>query len=396
MNVVPFGLALCILAVADGFYLRHDSGARTELYPQQLTTLLAATRASVRHRRQANIMELSSSSTTPFLKSIESTLLAMAKNASQASQDFMSRVQADVMGTITEELKPQILAEHGLIQSQVAQFTGFFERCEMQREAGLNTSTHWQESIPGLIVDHRTCRIQEGTFMLKLKICREKLESFKHVDASTCQQTAQLPDAASCASLNGETAEAYHRRMLAHFETGLQNIKTQKMICANNSQALQLQEAACTGQEQELQQTTSKCVTKQNTLDSAVCDLGGSMNTTCAGYRACRSQANDSYKLVRHTVKSRETTLHEEWRALQRIECILHALTMADIVSAAQDCANAVHSVAHLLVNYVTVPSLSACEILAEVPGTPEYAAAVFKGMPADVPLAACSAACCV
>eukprot|EP00434_Breviolum_minutum_P037606 symbB.v1.2.033351.t1/scaffold4121.1/size44329/2 len=391
MNVAPAWYILFATVVAnfaECLFLRHYD-AREE-YPQ-----LASLLASVRTTTMSNSTVLSSA---PYLHSIETTLVSMAQELSKAPGDLIKNVKADVMSTIADQLKPRILAEHKLIQSQIAEFSSLFGKCEMEREAGLNASFMKQQAIPVLIANHKTCRWQESNLGHELASCKETLASSRQVDASTCEGAKmldQIPEVASCVALNGEDSETYHRRMLQQLQERLKSIRIRRLLCANTTGALKLQEAVCEGQVNEIEQQRSSCNSMQSMLDSSVCELSTSMSTTCAQYKACRSQATLSYDLVHNTVKARELSLQDEWKALQRIECILDAMSTSDILAATQDCNHALYSVTHLLVNYVTIPPCQPCETLAEVPGTIEYNRTVFKDLPDEVPLAMCTAECC-
>lgn len=393
MNVAS-GWYIVFATLAANFgeclFLRHDSNDARGEYPQ-----LASLLASVRTATSSNATV---SSSAPFIHSMEATLVSMAQGLSQAPRDLIKHVKADVMATISDQLKPRILAEHRLIQAQIADFSSLFAKCEIEREVGLNTSFIKQQAIPVLIANHKACRWQESNLGHELASCEKTLQSSKQVDASTCEGAKmmdQIPDIASCASVNGEDAETYHRRMLLQFQERLKSIHIRRLLCANTTGALKLQESVCEGQAREIQRQRSSCNSMQSMLDSSVCELSTSMSTTCAQYKACRSQATLSYDLVHHTVKAREDTLHQEWKALQRIECILDAMSTSDVLSATQECNGALYSVTHLLVNYVTIPPCQPCEALAEVPGTKEYNSTVFKDLPDDVPLAMYTADCC-
>eukprot|EP00438_Fugacium_kawagutii_P019719 Skav213548 [mRNA] locus=scaffold263:16464:17630:+ [translate_table: standard] len=387
MNVAPWFVFATLAAFGESLFLRHD--ARQD-YPQ-LASLLASVRT-------ATLSNATVVSTAPYLHGIEEALVSMAQGISQAPGDLIKNVKTDVMATISDQLKPRIVGEHKLIQSQIAEFSTLFAKCEAEREVGLNNSFVKQSAIPVLIANHKACRWQESHLGHELASCRETLQSSRQVDTSTCdgaKMMDQIPDISSCAALNGEDAETYYDRMLQQLHERLKSIRIRRMLCANTTGALKLQQSVCEGQEAEIQRQRSSCNEIQGVLDSSVCDLSTSMSTTCAQYKACRSQATLSYDLVHHTVKAREDTLHEEWKALQRIECILDAMSSSNVVAATRECNQALYSVSHLLVNYVTIPPCQPCEALAEVPGTIEYNNTVFKELPEDVALAMCSADCC-
>ena len=339
MNVAPGWYSLYIvLALAnlgECLFLRHDAHAQE--YPQ-LASLLASVRT-------VTLSNATVSSSAPYLHSIEATLVSMAQ--SQAPVDLIKHVKTDVMTTISKQLKPRILAEHKLIQAQVAEFSNLFTKCEVEREAGLNTSFVKQQAIPVLIANHKACRWQESNLGHELASCKKTLQSSRQVDSSTCEGAKmmdQIPDIATCAPANGEDAETYHRRMLLQFQERLKSIRIRRLLCANTTGALKLQESVCEGQASEVERQRSSCNSMQSMLDSSVCELSTSMSTTCAQYRACRSQATLSYDLVHQTVKAREKTLHEEWKALQRIECILDAMSTSNVLAATQDCNRALYS----------------------------------------------------
>ncbi|CAK9012474.1 unnamed protein product [Durusdinium trenchii] len=383
----------CILAVAcarlgECLFLRQ-SDAR-DFYPQ-LAPLLAAVNETSKLES-----DTTASLSAPYLHSIEATLTSMAQGLSQAPGDSVSQVKADVVRMIDNLLRPRILAEHDAIQSQVAAFSSSFAKCETERAVALNQSYSKQEGLPLLIANHKACRLHESKLGYGLASCKETLQSSKEVDASTCEAAKMegIPDVTSCAS-HGEDVEQYHRRVIAQFRERLDSIRHKKVLCSNTTEALKLQEAVCAGQADEIQQHRSRCNSRQEEIDSTVCDLSTSMSTTCARYKACRSQVTVSYDLVRRTVQSREETLQDEWKALGRIECILDAMSKLDAVVATQECFHASYSVSHLNVNYVTIPESAPCAALAEIPGTAEYNNTVFQGLPDNVPLAMCSAECC-
>ena len=98
------------------------------------------------------------------------------------------------------------------------------------------------------------------------------------------------------------------------------------MLCENTTAAIKLKEGVCNGLQEELQQLRGGCEAQQHGLDEAVCGLAAVMDSTCMGYKACRSQATLSYDLGRHNIEQRLMALREEWTALQRIECLLRVL----------------------------------------------------------------------
>ncbi|CAE7239376.1 unnamed protein product [Symbiodinium sp. CCMP2592] len=392
MNVVLVSFLLTLVWPTRCLLLRQDT--QRDLHPK-LASLLAALNQTARLKLGSD----RSRSAAPYLKNLEATLLAMAQNTSQIPSQLLHGVKDDVMTMVASDLKPRILTEHRQIQSQIAEFSGLFAKCEEVRGVGLNESYLEQEALPVLIANHGACRKQESLLQDRLDACRTALQSSRLVDASTCESARlldRIPEMSVCSTLNGESAEAYHHRMLEVFQDRLKNIRIRRLLCENTTGALHLQESACDTQDQEVKRQRESCNLMQRQLDSAACDLSLSMNTTCSKYQACRSQATLSYDLVRNTVKARESNLHDEWKALQHIECILEAMVGSDIMRAAQDCGRAVYSVAHLVVSYITMPSCQPCEDLAEVPGTSDYNAAVFAGIPANAPVAECAASCCL
>ena len=256
----------------------------------------------------------------------------------------------DVMGTITNELKPRILAEYEAIQSQIAEFRKSFAKCEEEREVGFNKSYHVHVGIPPLVSKHKACRFQESDLARGLLSCEATLKTSKEVEESTCQaiRIEKIPDVESCASHN-EDAETFHRRLIKEFQERLESIRSKKSLCANATEALKLQEAVCAGQGEELKEHRSSCNSMQMELDGSACELSRSMTSTCEQYRECRSQEVLSYDVVQNTVKEREGALQEEWKALGRIECILDAFLQADIVSATQACLRASYSSSYRL-----------------------------------------------
>ncbi|CAE7226361.1 unnamed protein product [Symbiodinium natans] len=390
MNVVLASFLLALVWPSDGLLWRQD--AQRDAHPR-LASLIASLNQTARLKLGSGAR-----SSAPYLRSLEATLLAMAQNTSQIPSQLLHGVKSDVMTMVSNELKPRIITEHSQIQSQIAEFSGLFAKCEEVRGVGLNESYSEQQAIPVLIANHKACRKQESALQDRLSACRTALQSSRLVDASTCESARlldRIPEASVCSALNGESAEAYHQRMLDVFRDRLKNIRIRRLLCQNTTGALHLQESACDTQAREVEEQRTSCNLMQRQLDASACDLSMSMNTTCSKYQACRSQATLSYDLVRNTVKARESNLHDEWKALKHIECILEAMVGSNIMSAAQECGRAIYSVAHLMVVYITMPPCQACEDLAEVPGTADYNATVFADIPANAPVTECAASCC-
>ena len=344
MNVVFVVLVSFFLAAVwptDGLYLRHDT--QRDLHPK-LASLLAALNQTARLKLGSD----RSRSPAPYLQKLEATLLAMAQDTSQIPAELLHGVKDDVMTMVSNELKPRIVTEHQQIQAQIAEFSALFAKCEEVRGSGLNESYAEQQAIPVLIANHKACREQESALQDRLETCRTALQSSQMVDASTCESARlldRIPDVSICSAQNGESAEFYHARMLEVFRDRLKNIRIRRLLCENTTGALNLQRSACDTQAREVQQQRESCNLLQRQLDSSACDLSLSMNTTCAKYQACRSQATLSYDLVHNTVKARESNLHDEWKALQHIECILEAMVGTDIMRAAQDCGRAIYRI---------------------------------------------------
>ena len=343
MNVALASFLLSLVWPCDCLFLRHEAhDVQHDVHPK-LASLLAALNQTSRLKLGSD----KSRSPAPYLRNLEATLLAMAQNMSQVPSELLHGVKEDVSTMVANELKPRIVTEHQQIQSQIAEFSGLFAKCEEVRGTGLNESYSEQQSIPVLIANHKACREQESALQDRLDTCRTALQSSRLVDASTCESARlldRIPEVSICSAQNGESAEAYHHRMLEVFRERLKDIRIRRLLCQNTTGALSLQESACEQQASEVQQQRTSCNTHQRQLDSAACELSLSMNTTCAKYQACRSQATLSYDLVRNTVKARETNLHDEWKALQHIECILEAMVGTDIMRAAQDCGRAIYS----------------------------------------------------
>jgi len=176
----------------------------------------------------------------------------------------------------------------------------------------------------------------------------------------------------------------------------LEKLLEKKAECGNATMTTSLFKASCDTKHSSYTSTKTICDDKQMVLDTTICKLKVHMSTDCEQYEACRDQAFKSFALANASAEFDEAAAKELWKQLQQIKCITKAIAAGPNEDALAACVTEQISVAHLEVNYTSIPPISLCQSMAEEPGSEEYMAALYGDLPANTPAEACKASCCL
>lgn len=329
-----------------------------------------------------------------------SSMLTMASNLA-----LNKNISASPFSSITDGMKSMIAnilhvrvdVDFLGLQQKMKAFKALFSACEINREAGQKNALKKQQEVPALVRSHATCRAEEALKFVDRNACNASLQTSRLVQSTGCDiviKYGQDESTSLCAPRLTETAEQYNRRMVSEFKSRLDTIRLQKSLCQNASSAVTSQQSACVQEETDLQQKRQTCNRIQETLDGKSCELGLIMNSSCQAYHTCRAQTMYSWSLAHNTSKWSENSLRAEYRTLKKVECLLDNL--GGDVALLDACMTTHHDDSHLRVNDTEPDECQACQMLAERPGTPEYEQELFAGLPADAPVAPCTASCCI
>eukprot|EP00933_Yihiella_yeosuensis_P080034 TRINITY_DN93443_c0_g1_i1.p1 TRINITY_DN93443_c0_g1~~TRINITY_DN93443_c0_g1_i1.p1 ORF type:complete len:671 (+),score=170.59 TRINITY_DN93443_c0_g1_i1:100-2112(+) len=334
------------------------------------------------------------------LGEIESALLSISKQAPLPGQplDHDRVVRYSTRNLLDSQLKPRVLADFKAISDQITQAVGLFQKCEDDRLYSLRASLEQQVAMPGFAGTHKACRMQEASLNAERQQCDIISLNAVSIKKGACDQ-GKLIDVPriDCASDYNEDPEAYHLRMMRAFQRNYEVIRQNRKSCADATTNAAYRDGSCTRAVEAHRNKREECNAAQDKMDSHACMLAMSMNTTCMSYQLCRRQSTMSYNLADQTVAVEETNLHNEWKSLKHIECMLDALGTTQPGVAVQACNNVEHSIDHLRVVRVPVPECQPCELLAEIPGSPEYESLMYKqALPPGAQAKECTAMCCL
>eukprot|EP00933_Yihiella_yeosuensis_P070683 TRINITY_DN78834_c0_g1_i1.p1 TRINITY_DN78834_c0_g1~~TRINITY_DN78834_c0_g1_i1.p1 ORF type:complete len:420 (+),score=120.22 TRINITY_DN78834_c0_g1_i1:92-1351(+) len=180
--------------------------------------------------------------------------------------------------------------------------------------------------------------------------------------------------------------------------------------------AFSVKEAACTKLHDAWEAEFTKCTAIQNRMEAVAC---GGQTKECTKYKTCYKTTSDAYATQKDLAKKEASSVHAEWAAILRIECILKAFgkdlndqtTLAADIAVCQRIgaapANATNATPPVEFKEVAVtfyptaqdpmPTLVECSIsdAKAKPGTTAWTEEYCKGLPENTACENCVAECC-
>lgn len=329
------------------------------------------------------------------IQSPSSSQASSAKPGEEPESEY-ANITESMKATINKILDVRVDLDFMNLKQRMAASENLFKTCENSREEGLRDNLELQERFPDLVKKHSRCREQEALNYADKKACDESMQSDAQLRSANCDLFIDYGHDEStslCSPQLSETAEEYNRRMISDFSSRLEAVRSQKILCQNESLAVKSQRRVCTEEDSQLQEQRKSCNAIQETLDAKACQLGSKMSSNCQAYRACRQQTEDSWHLAAKSVEWSVENLKKEFVTLRKVECLLNHLGADE--AQLLHCLDAFYDSSHLSLSIPKPPESHACEALAEEPGTPSYQRAVYGVLPTEAPAAPCVALCC-
>jgi len=343
-----------------------------------------------------DVQQLGVSLASRNLSAIQKVLIAVAE--SNESNSTANDVLHGVDEIVNDTLEPAVERDFSVAQDEIAGFHELFLKCEEDQLHAFNNSVLDQKKIVHFAEDHLLCRKHQVLLMDANQSCDTLQQAAQTVQDAKCQlyeQSQTVPPATVCTAQPHEAPEAFHERKIKEFEASLAQLLERRKTCEEAKVQAQLQHERCDKAKQDLSNGRKACDDKQLMVDTTVCGLQSRMGVDCAAYNSCRRQAMASFMQANESVKMTEAELQATWTMLKQVRCMIDGAKERSPLKVAMCSSQQNFSVAHLIINYSSVPPFAPCQSLAEPPGSPQYMNALYGHMPPRAPASPCSASCC-
>lgn len=344
-----------------------------------------------------DVQQLGVSLANRNLSAIQKVLMAVA--ASNGTNSTADEVLHGVDEIVNETLEPAVERDFSVAQDEISGFHELFLKCEEDQLSAFNNSVLDQKKVVHFAEEHLICRKHQVLLLDANVSCTTLLQAARTVEDAKCalyERSRTVPEASVvCQAQQHEDAEAYHQRKIKELEDSLAQLLTRKKDCEEAKVQAQLQSERCEKAREDLANGQKACDAKQLMVDSTVCALQTRMGVDCSAYDSCRKQAMASFMQANESVKMTEAELQATWMMLKQVRCMINGAKERSPLKVALCSQERNFSVAHLIINYSSVPPFAPCQSLAEPPGSPQYMTALYGHMPPRAPASPCEASCC-
>jgi len=338
------------------------------------------------------------------LKNIEASLLSMAKsrmkqdpggNATNTHLDFIQTIE----NLIENTMKPNMLARLKEAQDVLdAAWSGY----------GICTHPNDEGHISPLLVPlsaHSACRQTQHqnyvTFDERCVMGREVAETEHEGVCSRYDGKNVFPNPTPCVMDAGTPAPMighYLIDMADKFDQLLTDLRLLRITCLNITDPCD--DYHCGTSRCEYEDKRIECDGLQGVFEEQACAVYN--NYTCDKYITCFDESKDTYDAALAAAQTTEAALKIEWRAIQRIECLIRAIMMpADEINAGiEACKNARYTGDEIFINYPggVLPVKKECtdEIMASLrPKSTQFTTRWYGDAPIHGASTPCASSCC-
>ena len=208
-------------------------------------------------------------------------------------------------------------------------------------------------------------------------------------------------NSSDCAKQEGESEEAYTRRLREYYEARNLEVREAEEKCDRATVSLENKVAECSGLKDTWSGIREACGREQDTMDEASCDIQEDETSVCQEYSRCYEQATAAYNQDLEAVKQQQADLADEWAALLRMQCLLQVFAKDADKQAAlatckgQDHASEVASATSLRFPSPVPKTAQLCSAIGGAAANSHYIVQHYGSLPKNAQAKTCSASCC-
>ena len=208
-------------------------------------------------------------------------------------------------------------------------------------------------------------------------------------------------NSSDCAKQEGESEEAYTRRLREYYEARNLEVREAEEKCDRATVSLENKVAECSGLKDTWSGIREACGREQDTMDEASCDIQEDETSVCQEYSRCYEQATAAYNQDLEAVKQQQADLADEWAALLRMQCLLQVFAKDADKQAAlatckgQDHASEVASATSLRFPSPVPKTAQLCSTIGGAAANSHYIVQHYGSLPKNAQAKTCSASCC-
>jgi len=323
----------------------------------------------------------------------------------------LSRNSATPFGNAGTEIKDllttmeaQVNSSHQNRQTSLHEACEVIAACGTTLDGSLQTVPQVHSQYEAESAKHKTCRGEEAQLNHSHTQCAADVLAKEGLAATACSLSAQVSGNAETAASqmtqgSGETVEAFLQRVralvggcdcnTADICVGgggglLDKVRCARKECEDTTADHNAIKLTCATTETEYESKQSACGDLQDNMDAVACESATLSNTACETYNTCSGDKDSAYETTKGHVKDAEAVHKLEWRAIQRIGCLLSALDGDAKIDDAkiQACKTMTHNTDHLNIDYECEKNSKTCAPNDLFPGTPAYQDAEFAVLP--------------
>jgi len=304
--------------------------------------------------------------------------------AKEVVSKLLQGTPSDDLLAIIQKLKKQILPWHGESEAELKTAIEEISSCNVDMENDMRETKAKKQSCSAESASHTAQREDESTkFTTKEHWRAETAEKYEEMttECNAFQEVAEEAKSAT-ASYGGGDAGAYLESVLQKFcEDLFPRYKEHKQKCttakAEHVRVSEIYEAKII--EYEVQKNMSDAT--QTETDITCCEYSIATKDVCVSHNTCHRDKVAAYKEVEAIIQAEEKVKKVEWRACDRIECLLPILGTSD-AHEIEKCREKTHDASHLSITYPAIPANSTCPVDLDFPGTEPYYTTHFGLLP--------------
>jgi len=312
----------------------------------------------------------------------------------------------DIVNPEIDKMEKQILdaktsAQHALDGIDVS-----FTKCKTNKRVGEGEADGLQSTMNGKRQPHKDCRGFESSDKIEYDSCGKTMDALKTTMNLACDEynkAVKAPNVNLVPAQNGnEDYKLWLGRVKTWVDDELSSVTRKEAACNTAKSNYDNEKERCEGLsgdgglKKAWEDKKTQCDEAQTAFETAACEYFSKVEATCSAYETCVAATKTVYDNQRPHIEKEEKDRETEYRAVQRIKCLLDVWgAQGDSVDKAklQECVDKTHSTSHLEVSYPTPPEVPSCA-LPERPcttGPTGFVTAEYGGLPAHAPNKACT-----
>jgi len=309
----------------------------------------------------------------------------------------------DVVKPEIDKMETQILDAKASAQNTLDGIDAAITTCKSNQSAGEGQASGLQTTMNGKRQPHKDCRGVENSDKIEYDSCVKTMDALKTTMDLACDAyntAVKPPNVNLVPSPNAnEEYKLWLGRVKAWVDAELSSVTQKEAACDTARSDYENEKDRCEGPsgdgglKKAWEDKKTQCDEAQTAFETAACDYSSQVATTCSSYGTCVAATKTVYDNQRQHIEREEGDRETEFRAVQRIKCLLDVWSaQGDSVDKAklQECVDKTHSTSHLELSYPTIPVVDACT-LPERPCTPGFVTAEYGSLPAHAPHKACT-----